>query len=91
MKRVDYAQKRRVRAILIMGIFIILAWAPWITEERAIELVTDHLGGETPYNYLGDTIMVKDVPKTFVKLPFIALVYFPGEAVYIVTFFGWVI
>ncbi|MHA2289222.1 MAG: hypothetical protein ACXABG_10600 [Promethearchaeota archaeon] len=87
----DSAQKRRTRAILILGIFMIFAWAPWITEERAFKLVTDHLGGETPYNYLGETTLVKNVPKSFVKLPFIALVYFPGEAVYIVTFFGWVI
>ncbi len=87
----DSVEKRRLRAILILGLFVILAWAPWITEDRANELVTSHLGGETPYNYLGETILVKNIPRSFVKLPFIALVYFPGEAVYIVTFFGWVI
>ncbi|MHA1978855.1 MAG: hypothetical protein ACW98I_18275 [Candidatus Hodarchaeales archaeon] len=87
----DPAQKRRTRAILILGVLVIIAWAPWITEERAFELVTNHLGGDTPYDYLGETILVKNVPKSFVKLPFIVLVYFPGEAVYIVTFFGWVI
>jgi hypothetical protein len=88
---VDYTQKRRIKAILFLGIFVILAWAPWITEERAFELVTNHLGADSPYDYLGETITVSQVPKSFVKLPFIALVYLPGEAVYLVTFFGWVI
>ncbi len=87
----DYAQKRRIKAIFFLGTFVILAWAPWITEERAFELVTNHLGADSAYTYLGETMTVREVPKSFVKLPFIALVYLPGEAVYIVTFFGWVI
>ncbi|MFX0064264.1 MAG: hypothetical protein ACFFC7_18990 [Candidatus Hermodarchaeota archaeon] len=70
----------------------LMAWAPWITEEYAYNRVIDHLGGpNASYDYLGETMPVKDVPKTFVKLPFVSLVYFPSEAMYIVTFYGLVI
>jgi len=31
---------------------------------------------------------LKDVPKSYVKVHFGALIYFPGEAVYFVAFFG---
>lgn len=75
--------------VLGLGLF---AWAPWITEEYAYKKVMDHLGGpDVSYNYLGETMAVKDIPKTFVKVPFGSLVYFPGEAVYIVTFLGMVL
>ena len=70
----------------------IIGWAPWITEAQAYNLVMEKLGGSDQlYYYLGEMIPLKDIPKTFVKLPFISLVYFPGEAVYIVTFINLVI
>jgi hypothetical protein len=31
---------------------------------------------------------LRNVPKSVVRIPFGALVYFPSEAVYLVTFFG---
>ncbi|MFX0025383.1 MAG: hypothetical protein ACFE8M_03150 [Candidatus Hermodarchaeota archaeon] len=82
------------RALLILLIVVIfgsgfVAWAPWITEDYAYDLVMEHLGGrDSEYNYLGEMISLKDIPKTFIKLPFVSLVYFPGEAMYIVSFFG---
>ncbi len=70
----------------------IIGWAPWITEVQAYNLVMEKLGGpDELYYYLGEMTPLKDIPKTFVKLPFISSVYFPGEAVYIVTFFNLVI
>jgi len=89
-------KKKRV-IIIVVGTVGIIAlgvtgWAPWITEEQAYNLVMEKLGGpDELYYYLGEMIPLKDIPKTFVKLPFISLVYFPGEAVYIVTFINLVI
>ncbi|MHA1481542.1 MAG: hypothetical protein ACTSQZ_08990 [Candidatus Thorarchaeota archaeon] len=78
-----------VFVIVLLGIF---AWSPWITEEYALDTVVSHAGGpDEQYNYLGDIMPVSDIPKTFVRVPFGALVYFPGEAMYIVTFWGWVL
>ena len=83
------------RKIVILSVLIIIgliAWAPWITEEYAYNKVMEHLGGQDAmFNYLGETLPLKDVPKSFVKLPFFSLVYFPGEAMFIVTFYGGVI
>ena len=48
-----------------------------------------HLGGEeAEFVYLGETLTVGEVPKTFYRLPFVGMVYFPGEAVFVVTFYG---
>jgi len=85
----------RRRTILILSVLILsglIAWAPWITEEYAYNKVIEHLGGpDVLFNYLGEAMPLKDVPKSFVKLPFVSLVYFPGEAMYIVIFYGDVI
>lgn len=83
-----FHKSKIVVIIIILGF---LAWSPWLTEEYAIDLVTEHLGGpDEPFDYIGDTIPVADVPKNVVRLPFGALVYFPSEAMFIVTFWGWV-
>ena len=86
-------EKRTLLILITIGLIGLgfIAWAPWITEDYAYELVMEHLGGSnTMYNYLGEMMPVKDIPKTFLKLPFISLVYFPGKAMYIVSFFGFV-
>ena len=81
-----------MKIVVILVVLGFLAWSPWATEEHAIDLVTEHLGGpDEPYFYLGSTIPVADVPKNAVRVPFGTLVYFPGEAMYIVTFWGWVL
>ena len=72
-------------SILAIGL---IAWSPWIIEEYAYSRVMEHLGGpENTFLYLGETMLLQDVPKSFVKLPFVSLVYFPGEAMFIVTFY----
>ena len=87
-----FLKSKKTKLILILIVLGFIAWAPWITNDYAIDLVIDHLGGpEEPYSYLGSTIPVVDVPKNVIRVPFGALVYFPGEAMYIVTFWGWVI
>ncbi|NHI84087.1 MAG: hypothetical protein EAX81_07275 [Candidatus Thorarchaeota archaeon] len=85
----------KTKAILIIGIVVfgtILAWAPWMTDDSAIAVVIDALGeGDMMYNYLGESMPLDEVPKNVVRLPFVALVYFPSEAMYIVTFWGGVL
>ena len=74
---------------LVMVVLIVLAWAPWLTEEYAYSTVVHHLGGEAAeFIYLGETMTVGEVPKTFRRLPFVVIVYFPGEAGFIVTLYG---
>lgn len=80
-------------SVLVVGLIAVglIAWAPWITEEYAYPRVMEHLGGsDALFNYLGET-MPLNVSKSFKKLPFVSLVYFPGEAMFIVTFKGGVI
>ena len=84
-------RKIKTRAVLIFALLtlLLMAWAPWFTEEYAINKVTEKLGGpDAQFGYLGETMAVKDVPKNVVKVPFVSLVYFPSEAMYIVTFYG---
>jgi hypothetical protein len=50
--------------------------------------VMEHLSGpDTLFDYLGETTPLSDVPKSFVKLSFVLPVYFPSEAISIVTFY----
>jgi len=48
-------------------------------------------GQDHPHNYLGEVMPLGDVPKSVIRVPFGALVYFPSEAVYFVMFFGLVL
>ena len=84
--------KRRGLLIIIFGLLAIFAWSPWLTDSYATTAVTEKLGGpDQEYFYLGETLLVSDIPKDVVRVPFGMLVYFPGEAVYFVTFWGWVL
>jgi predicted 2-oxoglutarate/Fe(II)-dependent dioxygenase YbiX len=77
------------RIIIIVAIAVIFAWSPWITDEYATTAVVEFLDGpDQNYNYLGDLISLRDLPKTVVRVPFGDLVYFPSEAMYIVAFWG---
>jgi hypothetical protein len=81
--------RRQGLIIIFIVIAAIFAWSPWLTEEYATTAVVESLGGpDQEYNYLGDTIPLRDVPKTVVRVPFGVLVYFPSEAMFIVTFWG---
>ncbi len=86
-------KKKRIWFCVGIGFCIgILAWAPWLTEEFAIERVETYLGGKNaPYYYLGENFTVGTVPKTVIRIPFAALVYFPSEALYVVLFIGIVV
>jgi len=82
-------KRRNVIILSVLVVVGLIAWAPWITEEYAYNRVMERLGGpDRSFNYLGETMPLRDVPKTFVRLPFVSLVYFPGEAMFIVTFYG---
>lgn len=79
---------RRSIAILILSM-LLLAWAPWITDEYATKKITEKLGGPDAYfYYLDKNMKVKDIPKTVGWLPFCRFVAFPGEAGWFVTFYG---
>ncbi len=64
-------------------------WSPWITDDYAINRVVEILGGpKVRFNYLGEDMSVKDVPKEVGWLPFGRYVTFPGEAGWFVNFYG---
>jgi hypothetical protein len=84
--------KRRSFIIILIIVVGIFAWSPWVTDEFATSLVVQSLGGpDQEYNYLGDLLPLRDVPKTVIRVPFGALVYFPSEAMFTVTFWGLVL
>ena len=81
--------RRKVIILIVLVVVGLVAWAPWITEEYAYAKVMEHLGGpDTLFTYVGETMPLSDVPLSFVRLPFVSLVYFPSEAMFIVTFYG---
>jgi len=84
--------KKRIVVSAVFLLVTLTAWAPWLTDDFAIAQVVDKLGGPNrQYNYLGEVMPLRNVPKSVVRIPFGALVYFPSEAVYLVTFFGLVL
>jgi len=75
--------------LTIVLILLLIVWAPWITNDYAINKVVEKLGGpDTRFNYLGQDMAVKDIPKVVSWFPFVRAVYFPGEAVWFVSFYG---
>lgn len=66
-----------------------VGWAPWISEEYAYGKVMEHLGGpDTLFTYLGEDMLMRNVPKSFRMRPFVSSKYFSGETLFIVTFYG---
>jgi hypothetical protein len=88
----DYAELRKwIIAVLVSAglIFLLILWAPWITDDYAINRVAEILGGpETCFNYLGEDMAIKDIPKEVSWFPFGRYVTFPGEAGWLVNFYG---
>lgn len=83
--------KTKIKAILLIAVAIVflLAWAPWISDDYAINKVIEKLGdAETRFNYLGQDMAVKDIPKEVGWFPFGRYVAFPGEAGWFVSFYG---
>ncbi len=80
------ATKAIVVAFIIVALF---AWAPWITNDFAVNKVVEKLGGsETRFNYLNQNMAIIDIPKEVKWIPFGRYVVFPGEAGWFVSFFG---
>jgi len=90
--RGDYAELRKwIIAVLVSAglIFLLILWAPWITDNYAINRVVETLGGpETHFNYLGEDMAIEDIPKEVSWFPFGRYVTFPGEAGWLVNFYG---
>ncbi|MCK5239984.1 MAG: hypothetical protein KAR33_10575 [Candidatus Thorarchaeota archaeon] len=93
LRWISQISHRQWGGIFIVGFLLsIIAWSPWITNQYAIETVIDNLGGpDATYNYLGENITLQEIPTSVATVPFFRLVYFPGEAMYIVTFWGGVL
>lgn len=93
LKMIRQISPRRWSGIIIAGVLLsILAWSPWISDQYAISTVIDSLGGpDASYNYLGENITLQEISTSVVAVPFFKLVYFPSEAMYIVTFWGGVL
>ena len=82
-------RKRGKIILILVGVLFLLVWAPWITDDYAINKVVERLGGpDTRFNYLGQDMAVKDVPKVVGWWPFGRYVTFPGEAGWFVSFYG---
>lgn len=78
----------KIIIIVILLILFILAWAPWITDEYAINKVVEKMGGpDTQFYYMGENVSVNDVPKEIGLFPFGRYVTLPGEG-WFVTFYG---
>ena len=76
-------------SLLIVAVVSLLAWAPWITYDFAVSRVVEKLGGqEAHFNYLGQEMAIKDIPKQVGWLPFGRYVTFSGEAGWFVSFYG---
>jgi hypothetical protein len=81
--------KNKTAIVLAVFVVFLSAWAPWITDNYAVSEVVEELGGpEARFNYLGQDMAVRDIPKEVYWLPFGRYVTFPGEAGWFVTFWG---
>jgi hypothetical protein len=77
-----------ILAVVVVVVFL-LVWAPWVTDDYAVGRVVEKLGGpDARFDYLGQDMAIKDVPKEVSWLPFGKFVTFPGEAGWFVSFYG---
>ena len=75
--------------VVVVMVTVFLAWAPWVTNDYAVNKVVEKLGGpEARFDYLNQDMAVKDVPTQVSWLPFGRYVVFPGEAGWFVSFYG---
>ena len=87
-----FVKHHKVATSAAVILLLTMAWSPWITPEYAENAVIDCLGGpDASFNYLGENVTIKDIPVYTTRIPFVMLVYFPGEAMYIVPFWGGVL
>ena len=84
-------KNKRVKTIILTLVMLslLLAWAPWITDDYAINKIVEKLGGpDARFNYLGQDMAVKDIPIKVSWFPFGRYVTFPSEAGWFVSFYG---
>ncbi len=82
-------RKALIAIAVCIGIFVLILWSPWITDEYAITQVTQFLGGPDALTlYNGNMVAVKDIPKIVSWAPFGKEVWFSGERSYTVGIFG---
>jgi hypothetical protein len=87
--RIRVLKRPKVVFSVAIVLLIVIAWAPWITDDYARTTVVQNLGGpDAAFYYLGENVTIKEIPITTVRVPFAVLVYFPGEAMFIVPFWG---
>jgi len=83
---------RRVVLVVVavaVAAMVLLAWVPWLSDDYVVECVVEKLGGpDAHFNYLGEDIAIKDIPKEVSWFPFGRYVTFPGEAGWFVSFYG---
>lgn len=73
-------RNNKIVLAIIMSTILLLAWAPWVTEEYTINKVTEKLGGpDAAFNYLDKTMPMKDIPKKVAWFLFVRAVYFPAD------------
>ena len=76
-------------AATAFAVLVVLAWAPWITNDYAVGKVVGKLGGPNiRFNYLGQDLAIEEIPKEVSWLPFGRYVVFPGEGGWYVSFYG---
>jgi len=74
---------------LLIALFVLLLWSPWVTDEYAVAQVTQFLGDpDAQIEYLGHDVAVKDIPKEVVWTAFGKEVIFPGDCGFCVSLFG---
>ncbi len=84
---------RRVVVLVVVAVAVaavgLLAWAPWLSDDYVVECVVEKLGGsDVHFNYLGEDMAIKDIPKKVSWFPFGRYVTFSGEADWFVSFYG---
>ena len=71
---------------------ILLAWAPWINDNYAIDkVIKDYGGSDKPFNDFHGAKTIGEANFTVSWFPFSRVVGVPSEAVWFVTFYGGVI
>lgn len=85
----ETGKKALIGIAICLGIFALLLWSPWVTEDYAIAKVTQFLGGPNALTlYGGNMVTVKDIPMTVSWTAFGKEVSFDGERGFSVGTFG---
>ena len=87
-----YSNRIKAGFIILVISVAFAAWCPWISNEYAEDIVVESMGGsDADFFYLGENTTIGDIPIYSIKVPFGVFVYFPGEAMFVVPFWGGVL